>query len=374
MNKSGKPVQKKRVHKKRLALLLPGKDEELIIAATIRSAIAAGQKREDIFVVDDGSTDKTRKEALKELPKKNVLSVVGGGKAKAVMQGIDHFKIEERYTWVHVADADSVFGPDYFRIYRKNLHAKKYAVALGFVQSLRGNWISHYRAVTYTYSQHIFRRFQSYLGMISVFPGPITCFKTSILKDLEFDGNSLTEDFDITLQVHRKKLGKIKFIPEAINYTQDPQTLRDFIKQNQRWQRGFFQGFLKYRVGTKLQALDIGLVYQITEIVFYLLQMFVLIPFVLIQTGNWQLLPAIFVADFLVVAVLAVFSAVAAKRLTALLCLPYFFFLRTVELGVFIQAFFEVVILRKYRNEIRGWDVAGRRYALDENALKDVAQ
>ncbi len=366
--------RKKHVYKKRLALLLPGKDEQLIIAATIRSAIAAGQKREDIFVVDDGSTDKTRKEALKELPRKNVLSIANGGKAKAVISGIEHFEVEKRYTWLHVADADSVFGPNYFRIYRKNLNAKKYAVALGFVQSLRGNWISTYRALTYTYSQHIFRRFQSYFGMISVFPGPITCFKTSILKDLDFTAYSLTEDLDLTIQVHRKKLGKIKFIPEAVNYTQDPQTLRDFIKQNQRWQRGFFQAFTKYRIGTKPQPLDIGLVYQMIELVFYLVQMFVLIPYVLIQTGNWGLIPLVAVADSFVLIVLALFSALAAKRLSILLCLPYFSLLRALEVAVFIQAFIEVVVLRKFRKKVHGWDVAGRRYALNEKALKDVAQ
>ncbi|HMH70352.1 MAG TPA: hypothetical protein VK502_03045, partial [Candidatus Saccharimonadales bacterium] len=41
---------------KQLALLLPAHNEELIIAATIRSAIAAGQAIEDIYVVNDNSS------------------------------------------------------------------------------------------------------------------------------------------------------------------------------------------------------------------------------------------------------------------------------------------------------------------------------
>ncbi len=368
-------TKKRKGAKRKLSLLLPGHNEELIIATTIRSAIAAGQNKKDIFVVDDCSSDNTSKEAIALLGKSQVLRVERSGKALAVKKAIKHFKIEKNYKWVHIADADSVFGKDYFRIYKKSLDDTKYVVALGFVQSLRGNWISKYRAFTYTYSQHVYRRFQSYLGMISVFPGPITCFSTRILKDLDFDGDSLTEDFDITLQVHRKKLGKIKFIPKAVNYTQDPQALDDFIKQNQRWQRGFFQGLIKYRIGTKLQPVDIGIMYQMVELFFYLLQMFVVLPYVLITQGNWEIVPVIFLLDFAMLAVIALFSAAMTKRWSMLLSLGYFYVLRMLELGVFCQAFIEVVVLKKFRSksETKGWSVAGRRYQISQKALLDTA-
>ncbi|HSX34314.1 MAG TPA: glycosyltransferase family 2 protein [Candidatus Saccharimonadales bacterium] len=367
----------KRVHhtrKKKLALLLPGHNEELIIATTIASAIKAGQPREDIYVVDDGSEDFTRREALKMLPKRNVLSKPKGGKARAVLSGIEEFNIEERYTWLHVADADSVFCPDYFRMYKRKLDARKYAVAVGFVQSLRGNWISRYRAFTYTYSQQVIRRVQSWFGMISVFPGPITCFRTDIIKHLDFTANSMTEDFDLTLQVHRKKLGKIRYIPEAINYTQDPQTLSDFIKQNLRWQRGFFQGVIKYRIGMRPHAVDLGLGYQMLELLFYLIQMFVLLPYIVITTHQWKIVPIVVLSDFLVTCALAIFSSIAARRASIMASLPYFYFLRWIEISIVVIAYFEVVAMRKFRGEkFAGWSTKGRRYALDANALKDTA-
>lgn len=360
--------------RRRLALLLPGHNEELIIATTIRSAIAAGQPREDIFVVDDNSNDNTVNEALKEIPTSNVLSVERSGKGLAVHKAIKNFNLENRYVWIHVADADSVFCPNYFRIYKRHLNAKKYAVAVGFVQSLRGNWISRYRAFTYTYGQHVFRRIQSYMGMISVFPGPITCFKSDIIKHLDLTSQGLTEDFDITLQVHRKKLGKIKFIPQAINYTQDPQTIRDFVKQNLRWQRGFFQGVTKYKIGRRLQPIDISIGYQLLEALFYLVQMLVFVPYVIILTGKWVILPAILLADLLVLGVLAVFSATAIRRPAIITSLPYFYFLRWIELGVFVIAYVEVVLLHRYRKDVVGWSVKGRRYQLDPRALRDTAQ
>jgi len=362
-----------RIYKKKLALLLPAHNEGLIIATTIQSAIAAGQNRRDIFVVDDNSSDETRRDAVKLLGKSHVLTVKRSGKALAVKKALKKFDIERKYYWVHIADADSVFSPKYFKIYKKNLNEKKYAVAVGFVQSMRGNWLSTYRAVTYTYSQHVNRRVQSYLGMISVFPGPITSFRTDIIKSLEFGSDSFTEDFDITVQVHRKKLGKIKFIPKAINYTQDPQTLSDFWKQNLRWQRGFFQGVRKYKIGLKMRAIDFSIGFQMFQTGFYLLEMFVLIPFLMIATRNWLILPVVIAADFVLTGVIALGSSAITKRWTLIGALPYFYFLRWIEIVIFLKAFTEIMILRKFRTETTGWSTAGRRYKLSTEALKDTA-
>ena len=58
------PLVRATRRRKKLALLLPGHNEELIIETTIRSALKAGQRLLDIYVVDDASTDKTRQAAL----------------------------------------------------------------------------------------------------------------------------------------------------------------------------------------------------------------------------------------------------------------------------------------------------------------------
>jgi cellulose synthase/poly-beta-1,6-N-acetylglucosamine synthase-like glycosyltransferase len=361
------------IKKKKLALLLPGHNEELIIATTIRSAMTAGLSQRDIYVVDDNSSDATRKIALKILGRSNVLTVERSGKAGAVLKAIAHFDIEKNYTWLHIADADSIFSPNYFRIYKRKLNAQKYAVAVGFVQSMRGNWISTYRALAYTYSQHVTRRIQSWLGMISVFPGPITCFRTDIIAKLDFKGSSLTEDFDITLQVHRKKLGRILFIPGAVNYTQDPQSLRDFCKQNLRWQRGFFQGVKKYKIGLRPHKIDLSLGFSMAQTLFFLLQMFVLIPIVIYFTGNWLIIPVAIAADIVLNGFIAMASSVVIRRWNLLGALPYFYFLRWLEVGIYVLAFFEVIVLKRFQTEVRGWVTEGRRYELSADALQDIA-
>jgi cellulose synthase/poly-beta-1,6-N-acetylglucosamine synthase-like glycosyltransferase len=365
---------KRRIYKKKMALLLPAHNEELIIQVTINSAVKAGQSPYDIYVVDDNSSDATYARAAELLGESHVLTVERSGKAQAVSKAIEHFQLTKRYSWLHVADADSVFGNDYFRIYRRNLKGKKHAAAVGFVQSLRGNWISKYRAFCYTYSQHVIRRTQSWFGLIAVLPGPVTCFRTDIIDKLDFTSESLTEDFDLTLQIHRKKLGGIKFIPGAVNFTQDPQTLSDFCRQTARWQRGFFQCVFNHRIGTRIQKIDASIGYQMLQIIFYLFELFVFAPYIIITTGRWQVLPAIIIGDFVVVAWLAIFSAVAAKRFSILSALPYFYFLRWLELSIFLKSFVEVAILKKFTTQVKGWQTEGRRYALDAAALKDTAQ
>jgi len=367
-------VKKQTVGRKRkLALLLPGHNEELIIATTIRSAMSAGQRPADIYVVDDASDDKTRKLAIELLGRDHVLTVHRSGKALAVKKAIKKFHIEQRYEWLHVADADSIFCPDYFRIYRGKLNSK-YVVALGFVQSLRGNWISTYRAFSYTYGQHFYRRLQALFGMISVFPGPVTSFRTDILSKVELTGDSLTEDFDVTLQVHRKRLGKMLFIPSAVNYTQDPQSFRDFRKQSMRWYRGFFQGIRAYRIGLHRQPIDIGIGLQLLQTLVFLLQITVLVPIVLITTHRWAVVPTAICIDFLFTGAIVMLAAAVAKRWNMIGVLPYYYVIRAAEVGMYFTAFFEVIILKRFSKPIVGWDTGGnRRYRLNASALKDVA-
>lgn len=359
--------------KKKLALLLPAHNEELIIQTTLRSAINAGQAKEDIFVVDDGSKDLTRSEAIKMLGKRQVLSVEHSGKAGAVHKAIKHFNIEDRYSWIHIADSDSVFGPDYFKIYRKGLVGNQYVAAVGFVQSLRGNWICRYRAFSYTFGQHVIRRVQSWLGMISVMPGPITSYRTDIIKHLDFFTGSLTEDFDITLQIHRQKLGKIKYIPDAVNFTQDPQTIGDFWKQTLRWYRGFFQGVAKYKIGSKTQRIDVSIMYQLMETLLYILQVWILLPILLIATNNWKFVWAVFVGDMIVLGIIGVYSAAMALRPSILISLPLFYILRNIELIAYVKTFFEVIVFKRFPDKGQiGWATTGRRYALSEKALQDT--
>ena len=347
-----------------MALLIPGHDEAIVIQDTLASAVAAGLSKSNIYVVDDASSDATADLAIAILGKANVLTVPRSGKAKAILQAIKHFKIESRYQWLHIADADSVFDTKYFVEFMKHLDPDKCVAATGYVQSLKGGWISRYRAYEYSFGQEIMRRMQHMLGVIPVIPGPTSCFRTDILKELDFLTTNMTEDFDITLQIHRKKLGAIAFIPSAKTLTQDPKDYQDYVKQVTRWHRGFWRGVIDRKIGRKMQKIDFYLGYQIAEMFLYYFNILILLPIMLVRHEGIYGLCLTLLIDVTIFFASTVMAAIVHRRVDVISAFPLFYILRMTNMFLYIKAFVEVVILRQYRGEAVGWATAGRRYAI----------
>src|SRR5690348_7888422 len=99
--------------KRKLALLIPAHNEQMVVADTIRSAMSAGQPREDIYLVSDGSIDWTVDLAYLMLDDGHVIQQHQSGKGIAILTGLEYFGISNRYEWVHIADANDVFCPGY---------------------------------------------------------------------------------------------------------------------------------------------------------------------------------------------------------------------------------------------------------------------
>ncbi len=345
----------------RVALVIPAHNEELVIAATIKSAIAAKQRGKDIYVVNDSSTDNTAMIARKLLGKSQVHTVRRSGKALALKKAADHFGLVKRYRWIHIADADGVFGKNYFKIFKSKLDPEKFVAATGHVQSLKGNWISRYRIYEYTLGLEILRRFQALLGVITVIPGATSCFRSDVFDQLEFETSSLTEDFDLTLQIHRRRLGNIRYIPQAKTFTQDPKDYHDYIQQVIRWNRGFFQGVKRHRIGRRSQKIDLYLGYVILETLFYLFGL-MMIPLLLIVSPAW--LAASFLVDLVIFAFFTLLAAIINRRGDIFFAFPLFYILRFTNMYLFTKAFIEVMILGRFQTIPIGWATEGRRYAM----------
>jgi len=358
---------KKIKHKHHLALIIPGHNEELVIEKTILSAIAAGLSVKHIYVVDDNSSDKTAELAQAILGSSHVLTVGRSGKALAIKKAIKAFKIKSRYTWLHIADADSAFEGRYFTVLKKELDPKKYVAATGYVKSMYGGWISKYRAYEYSFGQEIMRRIQHMLGVIPVIPGPTSCFRTDILKDLDFETNNFTEDFDITIQIHRKKLGRIGFIAQARTLTQDPKDYGDYVKQITRWYRGFWQGVLTYKVGRGWQKIDGYLGYQILEMFAYYFNILVLLPILLISGRGVHVIAQTFLLDVSIFFTMTIMACITHRRLDIISAFPLFYLLRITNMTIYVKAFFEVVVLRRFRGPQVGWSTENRRYKVAES-------
>lgn len=349
--------------KKKMALLIAAHNEELVLEKTIRSAIDAGMKPEYIYVIDDNSTDYTSRIARSILPRNNVSKVRRSGKGLALTKAVKKFGLTDKFQWIHIADADCAFAPNYFSVMRKTVRVKNVA-ATGYVRSLPGKNVSQYRVFEYTIGMEFHRRFQSLFNVISIIPGPTSCFRSDIFNRLDFHVGTLTEDFDVTLQIHRLKLGNIQFIPDAYVYTQDPKTVADFTKQVTRWNRGTMQGIIRHKIGLKPKGIDAYLSFQIFQNMLLLVNYFVWIPYhtVTSKEGGIDYLAAIFLVDVLLAFSLSVFAAMRSGRYDILSAFPYIYLLRWLNVVIFFKAFIEVVVMRRHRISNGIWSTGARRY------------
>lgn len=351
-----------RIYKRKLALLIPGHNEEAVIEQTIKSAVRAGMNKRDIYVVDDNSEDKTARIARKILPRENVCRVRRSGKGLAVTKASKKFQLPIRYDWIHIADADGAFARDYFYVFRKKLDPK-YAVATGYIKSMPGYSVSQFRVFEYTIGMDLHRRFQVLAQTVPVIPGPTSCFRSDVFEKLNFANKALTEDFDVTLQLHRKKLGKVQFIPNAVAYTQDPKNVNDFVGQISRWNRGILQGSKRHKIGFKFQRIDAYLSYQIFQNIFFFFTYVLLIPYIAYERQAPSLIASFFLIDVITTLLVTTVVCMRSKRWDILSAFPQIYILRWLSLVIFLKSFVEIFILRKFKVTDGTWSTDNRRYA-----------
>lgn len=358
-------VRKRKQAKGLLCLLISAHNEELVLAKTINSAIAAGMSAEHIYVVDDNSSDRTTEIARSIVPEKNSIKVRRSGKGLALTKGSKKFGLTRHYRWIHIADADGAFAPNYFNIFRRELRIEN-AAATGYVRSLPGKRISEYRVYEYTVGMEIHRRLQTMLNVVPVIPGPTSCFRADVFAKVNFDNKSLTEDFDVTIQLHRQKLGKIQFIPQAIAYTQDPKNIGDYTKQIARWNRGGLQAIVKYKIGRHPSRIDAYLSYQTFQNLLFFASYLIWVPYLTIARHSFTVIAAAFVVDVFVTFVITALAAARSMRWDVISAFPQVYALRWVSLGVFLKAFIDVIVLRKYRHTDGKWENRStRRYIME---------
>jgi poly-beta-1,6-N-acetyl-D-glucosamine synthase len=81
-----------------------------------------------------------------------------------------------------------------------------------------------------------------YTNVTPIIPGFASMYRTDALSKMELNPPGLViEDFNMTFELHRKKLGKVAFEPSVFGRTQDPDNLPDYYRQIRRWWLGLWQ-------------------------------------------------------------------------------------------------------------------------------------
>lgn len=276
-----------------VAIVIAAHNEELVIAATIRSAARQVPAR-NIFVACDGCTDHTA-EVARACGATALDIRPNRGKAGAIRAIVEELELADRFEVMLLLDADSQLHDDYLRSGLPEFADPEVVAVAGRATTilepppptLMGRVLVAYRERLYLTVQYLqkFGQAARLLNAVSIVPGFASMYRTRILADIDIDAPGLAiEDYNMTFEVHAKRLGRIAFRPDAaIALTQDPDNLTDYRKQMRRWSLGFWQTVRRH--GVHAGRFWTLLAFSIAELVTSAVFMVLFLPIVLVSVG-----------------------------------------------------------------------------------------
>ena len=240
----------------KISIIVPAYNEEKTVSNCIQSLLSLDYPNYEILLVDDGSTDQTYQQALKnKTDKLIILHQENKGKPNALNNGIRHSTGEIILT----VDADTTLDKQALRKIADHFATNKNlgAIAGNVKVKAEPTLINNLQSAEYATGINLVKKGQSQLGCVMVVPGPVAALKReAIEKAGYFSDETFAEDFDLTLNILKKGY-KIEYEEEALAYTDTPKNIEDLIKQRRRWYRGMIQVldkhkdmYLNYKYGT----------------------------------------------------------------------------------------------------------------------------
>jgi poly-beta-1,6 N-acetyl-D-glucosamine synthase len=231
----------------KVSIIVPAYNEEINAVRTVSNLLQQNYPDLQIIFVDDGSKDSTFKivsETFDNVPNVQVHTKPNGGKASALNYGISLANTE----YVVCIDADTQLKSDAVtQLMKKFSNPAVGAVAGNVKVGNEVNMITRWQSIEYITSQNFDRRAFDLLNCITVVPGAIGAFKKeAIIKAGGFTTDTLAEDCDLTMRLHRNNY-LVRNCNDAISYTEAPETMKQFMKQRFRWSFGVIQCFWKHR-------------------------------------------------------------------------------------------------------------------------------
>lgn len=326
-----------------VVVLMAAHNEELVIARSIASA-ATQVPVGNVVVASDGSTDRTVE--IARATGAQVLDLQPNrGKAGALAAAIEELELAERYPVLLLLDADTHLSGNYLSTGLPAFQAPDVVAVAGRATTLAdpppptrwGRFLISYRERVYVAVQLLQKYGQAARGanVVSIVPGFASMYRTSVLHRIDIAAPGLAiEDFNMTFEVHAKRLGRIVFHPSvAVAYTQDPVTLPEYLAQTRRWTLGFWQTVRRHRA--RFDVFWAALSLFIAEQVIGGLVMLGLFPLVVVAQLTsvlpvWPLLLPVVLPDLM----LTLLLAVAGRRPRALLMAPGFLLMRVLDAAV----------------------------------------
>ena len=327
----------------KVSVLIPCHNEEVSIKRCILSCLNQSHKPDEIVVINDGSTDNSLKILNQFIHEIKIVNLTKKSGSKSLVQekGLQHITGDI----VIMTDGDGVLDQHFIKNIYRELEDPQVVASAGYVKSIKQNALTSCRQIDYLISQEIHKKAQSLINALYVIPGCAAAYRTEIFrKHISFDHDTLTEDLDFTYKYHKKRL-RITFCKNAIVYTQDPSTLRDYILQLRRWHAGNWQNLLKHYavLNNPSNALELTLIY-LEGLIFPLLLVVALVL-------NFKVFLFFSLTYITIVFLFALYGAKRDGRWDVLRHVPAYFFVSFINYSIFIEQFVrEVVLLKRNLN------------------------
>jgi poly-beta-1,6-N-acetyl-D-glucosamine synthase len=330
-----------------VAIVMAAHNEELVITESLE-ALKKIIPAENIFVGSDGSTDRTAE--LVRYHGANVYEInPNRGKAGALLATLNHFQINDKFKYVVFVDADTRLRCDYLKNALPLFNDSKIVAVAGYARSIwKNNIYIAYRYRVWLTVQLFFRfgMCWKHTNVNMIVPGFASMYRTSVLSKINIDRPGLViEDFNMTFELQKKRLGKIAHHPSITGYTQDPDSFKEYCGQIKRWNLGFWQTIKTHGIWSSIFWLN--LIVYLTEvilanIVILVLPIFIIYLLLALLFNQFGLITedklnfAYLIFDWLVVLfildyIYTLFSAVVGKRPELLLYGPTMIFFRWID-------------------------------------------
>lgn len=228
-----------------VSIVVPAYNEEVGIAASIRSLAASDYPDFEIIVVDDGSTDETASTVENlGLPAVTVLRQPNSGKAAALNKGIGLATKEIIVT----VDGDTLFETSTVaRLVRPFRDETVGAVSGNTKVGNRGGLLGRWQHIEYVMGFNLDRRTLDVLNCIPTVPGASGAFRRGALQSVGgMPTDTLAEDTDLTMSLNRAGWSVV-YEDDAIAWTEAPSSVSALWKQRYRWSYGTLQCLWKHR-------------------------------------------------------------------------------------------------------------------------------
>jgi len=230
-----------------VTVVIPAYNEGKVIETCIRSSFASNYPDVRVIVVDDGSQDDTAKVVASIAATDQRVLLVrqeNSGKWAAANTALRYVQTQ----YFIVLDADSMLETDAIRWIVQPFTASGIGAVSGIVEvGNPHNWLTACQNLEYLVSQNVHRRAYETFDGIFVVPGAIGAWSTqAVIAAGLFSGETITEDADLTLAVHRAGY-RVAMAEKARAFTEAPEKLGAFLSQRLRWTLGMLQVSWKHR-------------------------------------------------------------------------------------------------------------------------------